>query len=195
MDSNKTELLHGPYRPPVLQCGGRATCLYRDAEVVITSWTDARISWPRCRAVGAGGGSGLLVTEELVRAVRTESCLAIHHWFGVNKSTVWRWRKAFGVTQWGSEGSRRLHRALSERGAAKLRGKKLSKKLVERRLAIRRKNGTLHQPDRWGEKRWLQWQLDLLGTAPDAELAARFGRTVIAVRVMRNRMGRRAPAD
>jgi hypothetical protein len=40
--------------------------------------------------------------------------------------------------------------------------------------------------------RWQQWQLDLLGTAPDAELAARFRRSQNAVRVMRNRLGRRA---
>jgi hypothetical protein len=32
-----------------------------------------------------------------------------------------------------------------------------------------------------------KWQLDLLGTASDAELADCFGRTVTAVRVMRNR--------
>jgi hypothetical protein len=31
-------------------------------------------------------------------------------------------------------------------------------------------------PDRWGEKRWKQSKLDLLGTAPDAELAVRLGR-------------------
>jgi hypothetical protein len=43
MASSKPELLHGPYQPPALRRGDRATCLYLDAEVVITSWTDARI--------------------------------------------------------------------------------------------------------------------------------------------------------
>jgi hypothetical protein len=118
----------------------------------------------------------LLVTEELVRAVRTESVLAICYWFGVYKTTVWRWRKAFGVMRLGTEGSRRLHQAVSETAAAKVRGKKLSKAIVERRLAVRREKGSLRQPDRWGDKKWQQWQLDLLGTEPDAELAACFGR-------------------
>jgi hypothetical protein len=194
MHSNKPELLSGPYEPPALQRGDRAICFFRDAEVVITSWTNARIPWPRCRAIGRRGGSGLLVTEELVRAVRTESSVAIQHWFGVTVTTIWRWRKAFGVSRLGTEGSRRLHQVLSESGAAKLRGKRLARGLVERRLAIREENGTLRQPDRWGEKKWKQWQLDLLGTAPDAELATRFGRTVTAVRVMRNRLGRRTQA-
>jgi hypothetical protein len=35
-------------------------------------------------------------------------------------------------------------------------------------------------PKRWAKAGWQQWQLDLLGTAPDAELATRFGRTVAA---------------
>ena len=66
MASNRHELLHGPYQPPTLQRGNRTTCLLRDAEVAITSWTDAPISWPRCQRVGVRGGSGLLVTEERV---------------------------------------------------------------------------------------------------------------------------------
>jgi hypothetical protein len=50
--------------------------------------------------------------------------------------TVWNWRKVFGVTKWGMEGSRRLHQGLSEKAGAKLRGKKLPRALVERRLAV-----------------------------------------------------------
>jgi hypothetical protein len=65
---SRFKLLFGPYRPPALQRGDRATCLFRDGDAVVTSWTDARISWPRCRAEGThGGGSGLLVDEELAR--------------------------------------------------------------------------------------------------------------------------------
>src|SRR5262249_7195866 len=88
-----------------------------------------------------------------------------------------------------TSGSRRLHQALSEHGAAKLRGKKPPRALVQRRIKIRAERGILPQPHRWGEKRWKKWETNLLGTAPDAELAARFGRTVNAVRVMRGRRG------
>ncbi len=58
-------LHHGPYNAPALRRGDRATCLFRDGDVIITGWSDARIAWPRCRRPGThGGGSGLLVDEE-----------------------------------------------------------------------------------------------------------------------------------
>jgi hypothetical protein len=63
---DKVRPLFGPYMPPPLQRGRRATCLYRDADVVVTGMSDGRIPWPRCRALDSpGGGSGLLVDEEL----------------------------------------------------------------------------------------------------------------------------------
>jgi hypothetical protein len=80
IERDRVKLLFGPYRAPPLKRGDRATCLFRDATVVITSWTDARIPWPRCRALDSpGGGSGLLVDEELARAVRHEAAAAVMH--------------------------------------------------------------------------------------------------------------------
>src|SRR5215471_13282499 len=97
-DDNHVRLLHGPYTARPLRRGDWATCLFRGGEVVFTGWSDAPISWPRCRVLGGhGGGSGLLVNEELARAVRCESMLAIHFWWGASAGTVWRWRRALGV--------------------------------------------------------------------------------------------------
>ena len=65
------QLHHGPYNPPALRRGDRAACLFRDGDVIITGWSDARIPWPRCRRPGTHcGGSGLLVDAELARAIR-----------------------------------------------------------------------------------------------------------------------------
>jgi hypothetical protein len=52
---DKVKLLHGPSRAPSLRVGDRATSLYRDCDVVVTSWTDAPISWPRCRRTEGKG--------------------------------------------------------------------------------------------------------------------------------------------
>src|SRR6059058_1205517 len=125
-DANRHKLLHGPYTPPSLRKGDRATCLLRDGTVVITSWSDGRISWPRCRALGHRGGSGLLVEEELARAILHESAAALMYWWGVTCTTAWRWRLALGVEgRAGTEGSRRLIRAAAAKGAAEVRGKPL----------------------------------------------------------------------
>jgi hypothetical protein len=96
-DPNAYRLLHGPYTPPALHVGDRTTCLARDRDVKITSWTNARVSWPRCQPIGQRGGSGILVEEELARAIRCESALAIGYWWGVNCKTVAWWRRALGV--------------------------------------------------------------------------------------------------
>ena len=57
-------------------------CLYRDCEVVVSSLTDAPIPWPRCQPLHCRGGWGLLVTEELVRAIRTEWADTLKRWWG-----------------------------------------------------------------------------------------------------------------
>src|SRR5262249_48300919 len=115
-------------------------------------------------------------------------------WWGVQATTVWRWRRALGVTRFGTEGSRRLHQKKSEAGSDQLRGKKRPRAAIQKQMQTRRDRG-YKPPQRWAKTGWKQWELDMLGTAPDAELAARFGRTVAAVRLMRNRLGRRAPGS
>jgi hypothetical protein len=75
----KCRLLHGPYQAPALRAGDRTDCLLRGT-VVITSWTDARISWPRCRRPVGKSHPSLLLDDELARAVRTEAAAAVIHW-------------------------------------------------------------------------------------------------------------------
>jgi hypothetical protein len=100
-DPDRVRLLHGPYRAPALRKGDRTTCLLRNGPVVVTSWTDARIPWPRCRALDrTGGGSGILLDEELARAVRCESAAAVMHWWGVTVGVC----SGAGGRRWGSRG-------------------------------------------------------------------------------------------
>jgi hypothetical protein len=105
--ASRYRLLHGPYTAPTLRRGDRATCLLRDADVIITAWSGGRVPWPRCKVPGRRGGSGLLVEEELAWAVRCESARALCYWWGITAETVWRWRQALGVERL-NEGSRLL---------------------------------------------------------------------------------------
>jgi hypothetical protein len=68
---DKCCLLDGTYQVPALHVGDRADCRMRGT-VVLMSWTDARIPWPRCKRQGKSHPS-LLLDDEPARAVRTEA--------------------------------------------------------------------------------------------------------------------------
>src|SRR5262249_27961667 len=105
----RLKLLFGPYTAPPLKRGNRAFCLYRNRAVLIGTWSDAPIPWPRCYLADRRACAfGVLVDEELARALRHESAAAIGYWGGVSRNTVRRWRGALGIRRMDPEGSRRL---------------------------------------------------------------------------------------
>jgi hypothetical protein len=196
MPTRPPRLLAAPYTPPPLRRGDRTFCLFRDTDVTVTSWTAAPIPWPRCCRPGThGGGSGLLLDEELARAVRTESAAAICYWWGVSEGVVWRWRKALGVTRTNNEGTRRLVQAASAAGVEALRYHGLSDEQCEarNRTAIRLDLKRFLRPGYHGPP-WTPEQLQLLGQEPDDVVAGKVGRSVNAVRLMRQRLGLANPA-
>jgi hypothetical protein len=136
-DADRFRLHFGPYQAPALKRGDRATCLYKDRDVVVTGWIDARSSWPRCRPRDVPRSHpSLLVTEELARAIRHESAAAIRHWWGVSVGVVWRWRKALGVGRTNNEGSARLIRAAAEKGAVAVAAREWTQEERERRRQL-----------------------------------------------------------
>ena len=175
---DNVKLLFGPYKPPALTKGDRAFCLYRDCIVVITSWSDAPIAWPRCRRQDPRGGPGLLVDDELARAVRSESLIAIQHWWRVSSQTVKSWWKAFGVRRMDSEGTRRLILSAAQRASKAARAE------------------DRHRSDTVAKNSFFLWrpeEIALVGVLPDAEVALRLRRTLIAVRGKRRQLGRPNP--
>jgi hypothetical protein len=196
--SDRTRLLGGPYRAPRLRKGDRATCLFRDCDVIVTGWTDARISWPRSRPLDVPRSHpSLLVDDELARAIRQGSAAAIRHWWGVSGGVVLRWRKALGVSRTNCPGSQRLIRQASEQEASQLRWKKPPPEQVERRRRTAVELG-LGRNLRLGYNRgpwWTRAELALLSKLPGEEVAARTERTHNAVRVKRTKLGIPNPCD
>jgi hypothetical protein len=186
---DKCRLLHGPYRPPRLHVGARTDCLMRGT-VVITSWTDARISWPRCLPLQTKGHPSLLLDDELARAVRTEAAAAIRFWWGISHRVVRRWRRLLDVTRTNNPGTHRLVQASAEAGAEAIRAKEWTEEErdAKRRLAKKLKLVRHIKPGYHGP-RWTEEQEQLLGTLPDSEVALRTGRTEYAVRLEREQMG------
>jgi hypothetical protein len=190
-DRDRIKLLFGPYRPPALRRGDRAVCLYKDSLVVVTAWTDAPIPWPRCRPLeGHGGGSGLLVDEELARAVRHESAAAIKFWWGVGDYAVWSWRKALGVSRTNNEGSWRLISAAFNAGAEAVAEREWTPEELEaKRQRAKEMNLPQYMRKAQREDRWTEEEMALLGTMLDEEVARKIKRTVQAVRLKRVKLG------
>jgi hypothetical protein len=92
------ELLHGPYTPPSVREGDRATCLYRGCEVLVVGRSEAPLPWPLARAPGSHGRPAPLVDAELALAVCSEAAGAVCWWWGVSAPLVARWRDGLGVT-------------------------------------------------------------------------------------------------
>lgn len=97
------QLHFGPYRAPKVRRGEKLFCEIRGT-VTVGGYSDGPIPWPRLKK---GGAHCLILCADLVRAVRRESLVAVAHYWGVNPTTVWKWRVALAVERW-NEGSTQL---------------------------------------------------------------------------------------
>jgi hypothetical protein len=189
---DRVRLLSGPYKTPRLKKGDRATCLVRDCDVVVVGYSKGRIAWPRCRALHLRGGSGILVEEELARAVRHESAAAVRYWWGVCGTTIVWWRKALGATRTSCEGSRRLIQANAELGGEAFKERGFTEEEIQGFRELERKHNSRRNflaVPAGGLPVWTEEEIALLGTAPDPEIARKIGRGLKGVRSKRLNLG------
>jgi hypothetical protein len=102
---------------------------------------------------------------------------------------VWNWRKAFGVGQWGTPGSKAAHAATSRKGAAATHAREWTDSELDARAERAKRLGLRPNPPHLGGRPWTPKELKLLGTAEDEVIATRIGRTGEAVRCRRMRLG------
>jgi hypothetical protein len=149
-------ILIGTYTPPAWRVGRRVFCRVRKSWCLVTSFTCGRIPWPRGQSVAGNDVYGIVANADLERAVRTEPAKALRYWFGISAATIWRWRKAFGISATGTPGSAKMRSVLA-----------------------------VEQARKRGNKVWTDADYALLGTDTDDVIAARIGATVNAVKVKR----------
>jgi hypothetical protein len=181
--------LRGTYEPPKLRLGQLTDCLVRDETLVVSSWSEAPISWPRgCRPVQSPGSPSLIVDEELARAVREESAAAIRYWWGVSNRTVCKWRKALGVDRRNNEGSQALIHAATTRARSAQAPVRSEEYRQKQRENIRRRRAEGSAPELATGRAWSPEHKALLGTMPDEEVASRTGHPLRSVKTVRLRL-------
>lgn len=83
----------GPYLPPEVGVGQTVECA-RYGAVRIVGWSQGPLPWPQCHIKGP---RSLILFEDLARAVRIESAVAVAIAWGVSGYSVNKWRKSLGV--------------------------------------------------------------------------------------------------
>jgi hypothetical protein len=158
--------------------------------LVVSSWSDAPISWPRgCPPRQSPGSPSLIVDEELACAIRQESAAAIRYWWGVSNLTVSRWRRALGVNRKNNVGSRALIRAAMNKARATQAPVRSQAYRQKQRDNIIRRRLAGAAPESATSKAWTLAHKDLLGTMPDRDVAARTGHPPSSVRTVRQKLG------
>lgn len=176
-----TDLIAGPYKPPRVRIGDLLYC-ERYGKVVVSAFS-GRLRWPCCRPKGSH--DSLILCGELVRAVETESVLAISYWWTVCDATVHRWRRCLGVGRT-NPGTRRLRGQQAKqvftaerraRAIKTIKGRKNRQKHSKIMLKRWNTNGTMGN-----YKKWQPNEIALLGKASDEAVAKTIGRSVFAVK-------------
>jgi hypothetical protein len=101
-------LRFGLYHPPRVTVGDDIQCEMR-GWMRVHSWRDAgKIMWPLgIRGGPSPGRPSMVLTGDLVEAVRREAAIAVAQHWGTTWRTVRVWRRALGVERM-TEGSTRL---------------------------------------------------------------------------------------
>ncbi len=169
-------LIAGPYRRPRVRLGDVLYC-ERFGEVVVTGFTE-RLRWPCTRRFGQATP---ILTDELLRAIRTESLIALCAWWEVSTTLAWKWRRLLGVGR-SNPGTARIHRMQTFTDRERARGRATRRTPASREKSRRVQAAAWEHARQSGQRRaWTAREIAALGTDTDAKIARRLGRTTVAV--------------
>lgn len=195
----KVRFVGGPYAPPLVPIGRWLKCELR-GELQVSGYTNALIPWP----AATGHHKQLIVCGDLVRALKTESVLAVAFHFAISRGLVSEYRSRLNIERF-TAGSQRLfwrsvNLARTPEARAKLsrhhegRSDLMTPEAREklRQIQKRPKSEAWKQKmsERWQRRfavsgkplEWTEVELKLIGTRPDREVARLLGRSLSAVK-------------
>jgi len=195
----KVRFVVGPYAPPLVPTGGWLKCELR-GNLQVEGYTNALIPWP----VAVGHQKQLIVCGDLVKALRTESRLAVAFHFGISGALVSEYRSRLGIERY-TAGSQRLfwrnvNLARTDEARAKLsrhhEGRKdlmtpeAREKLREIQRRPKSEEWKQRMSERWQRRfalsgrpaKWTAEELIMIGTRPDREVAKLLNRSLSAVK-------------
>jgi hypothetical protein len=164
----------GPYASPPCRKGAWIVDEIHGL-VEVNGWTDGPLGWPT-RKRPKGGPRSIAVTADLVRAIQTESAVAVAYWFGISTRKVRELRRALDVAR-NTVGTLRQHAAVAELpppdASARGRAKVASDSTIRARIAAKQRGKVIsaearqkmseagkgrRKPPGWGERasQWLQ---------------------------------------
>jgi hypothetical protein len=195
----KVKFISGPYVPPFVPIGGRLKCELRGM-VQVGGYSNAIIPWP----VAANHPRQLIFCGDLVKALKTESRVAVSFHFGISPQTVSGYRRDLGVERL-TAGSMRLFRktvdlARSDEARAKMSQQRegrqdlMKREDRERLREIQRRPKSeawkLKMAEHWQRRfallgkpgEWTEEELKLIESRPDREVARLLNRSFSAVK-------------
>jgi len=166
----------------------------------VGGYSNALIPWP----TAVGHAKQLIVCGDLVRALKTESVLAVSFHFGISRALVSEYRHRLGIERL-TPGSMRLFRrtidlARTSEARAKIsrhhegRGDTMTPEAREKLREIQRRPKSEPWKQRMAERlgrrfafsgrpaRWTEEELKMLGTRPDREVARLLNRSLSSVK-------------
>lgn len=105
---SRYQFVAGPYQAPVVEFGSTVRDLLH-GDVVVVGLTQAPIRWPGFQIRGRHRGLMPILFDGLVRAVVEEPEIAVAHYWGVARGTVFNWRRTIA----GCEDSNAVFTALA----------------------------------------------------------------------------------
>jgi hypothetical protein len=195
----KVRFVGGPYAPPFVPTGGWLECKLR-GKLQVNGYTNALIPWP----VAVGHRKQLIVCGDLVRALKTESRLAVVFHFGISPQMVSEYRRRLDIERF-TAGSQRLFRRTVDLARTPEARAKLSRRAEGhadtmtpkqreqlRQIQSRPKSKAWKQrmSERWTRRiallgrpqLWTEAELKVIGTKSDREVAKMLNRSLSAVK-------------